>query len=577
MKAYFGSKVAISRTRKFAHSCGHNRTMIGGDVRGRYSRLKSDLKKADLLGMLKLPAGLRDFFREPVTVQCSEEEIKKALKTREERFLQLVLLNVYQCPSSPYLKLLKIAGCEYSDLRTCVRHSGIEETLKRLAREGVYLTSEEFKGKKEVIRGRQSFRVLPSQFETRSESVGYPTQSSGTRNQPVRSFVSLGLLKLRSPVTSVFFAAHNLFSHSHAMYDAILPGSAGLNNLLIYARIGVVADRWFARAIPINTRLEGLYHYLTSQFVVLAAKCFGPGFPRPEFIKIDQVRQIIHWLAAQQKQNKACCITTAASNAVRIARIAADLGVSLQGTKFIVTGEPFTESKRNLIQYVGATATPRYAYGGSINIGFGCANPLHTDEIHVNQHLLALLPNPRPVKTNGSCLSPLLCTTLHPAFPRTLFNVESGDYGYLIERDCGCALGKVGLSVHLHHIRSFEKFTSEGMNYFYGDLFEIFEKLLPAEFGGGPGDYQLVEEEDSMGQTRLTLVVHPGVEELDECKVLARLRTALSKGPRGNRFMAGVWENAGTFRIKRKVPYASPRGKILPLHIPHSCGKTSGQ
>jgi hypothetical protein len=541
--------------------------MIVGNVRARFSHLRSDLKKADLLGTLKLPAGLRDFFRKPVTVQCSEEEIKKALKTREERFLQLVLMNVYQRPSSPYLKLLKIAGCEYSDLRTCVRHSGIEETLKRLAREGVYLTSEEFKSKKEVIRGRQSFRVLPSQFETRSESVGYPTQSSGTRNQPARSFVSLGLLKLRSPVTSVFFAAHNLFSHSHAMYDAILPGSAGLNNLLIYARIGVVADRWFARAIPINTRLEGLYHYLTTQFVVLAAKCFGPGFPRPEFIKIDLVRQIIHWLAAQQKQNKACCITTAASNAVRIARTASDLGVSLHGTKFIVTGEPFTESKRNLIEYAGATATPRYAYGGSINIGFGCANPLHTDEIHVNQHLVALLPNPRPVKTNGSCLSPLLCTTLHTAFPRMLLNVESGDYGYLIERDCGCALGKVGLSVHLHHIRSFEKFTSEGMNYFYGDLFDLMEKTLPAEFGGGPGDYQLVEEEDNGGQTRLTLVVHPDVGELNKERLLARLRAAFSNGSRGNRFMAGVWENAGTFRVRRQIPYASPRGKILPLHI----------
>jgi hypothetical protein len=32
--------------------------------------------------------------------------------------------------------------------------------------------------------------------------------------------------------------------------------------------------------------------------------------------------------------------------------------------------------------------------------------------------------------------------------------------------------------------------------------------------------------------------------------------------------MTGVWENAGTFRVKRDVPYASPRGKILPLHIP---------
>jgi hypothetical protein len=105
------------------------------------------------------------------------------------------------------------------------------------------------------------------------------------------------------------------------------------------------------------------------------------------------------------------------------------------------------------------------------------------------------------------------------------------------------------------------------MNYFYGDLFEFFEKVLPTEFGGGPGDYQLVEEEDDNGQTRLTLIVHPQVGELDEIKALARLRSRFSDGSRSNRFMTGVWKNARTFRVKRDVPHASPRGKILPLHI----------
>jgi hypothetical protein len=149
-----------------------------------------------------------------------------------------------------------------------------------------------------------------------------------------------------------------------------------------------------------------------------------------------------------------------------------------------------------------------------------------------------------------------------------LLNVDNGDYAELEKRDCGCGLEKVGFKLHLHHIRSHEKFTSEGMNYFYGDLFELLEKAFPAEFGGGPGDYQLVEEEDHTGQTRLILVVHPSVGSLDEGKILARLRAAFADGSRGNRFMAGVWENAGTFRLKREIPHASPRGKILPLHIP---------
>jgi hypothetical protein len=214
---------------------------------------------------------------------------------------------------------------------------------------------------------------------------------------------------------------------------------------------------------------------------------------------------------------------------------------------------------------VGATTTCRYSYGGGVPVGLGCGHPIHRDEVHVNQHLLAVISHPEPLA--GTEIHPLLLTTLHAAAPRFLFNVANGDYVILEERNCGCALEKAGLALHLHNVRSFEKFTSEGMNYFYGDLYELFEKTLPAEFGGGPGDYQLVEKEDSTGQTRLTLVVHPEVSELDEVRILARLRAALCSGSRGNRFMTKVWENAGTFTVSREVPYASPRGKILPLHI----------
>jgi hypothetical protein len=121
--------------------------------------------------------------------------------------------------------------------------------------------------------------------------------------------------------------------------------------------------------------------------------------------------------------------------------------------------------------------------------------------------------------------------------------------------------------LHIHGVRSYEKFTSEGMNYFYGDLFDLFEKILPSEFGGGPGDYQLVEEEDDNGQTRLSLLVHPRLGDLDEDRLLLRLKETLAQGAKSSRFMANVWQSAGTFRIRRQTPYASRRGKILPLHV----------
>ena len=523
--------------------------------------------RSDVQGLLSLIKGVPEFLRERVTLQRAGEQIRRDLDGREERFLATVRTGIYERAKSPYLKLLQLAGCEFSDLQREVRGSGIEETLVRLAQEGVYLTVEEFKGKKEVIRGRHSFRVSPDDFDNNNGSAGYRTQSSGTSNQPTRSFVSLKLLSIRTPATCVTFAAHGLLSCAHAMYDAILPGAGGINNLLIYSRMGLTTERWFARRVPIINRLERSYHYFTTQLIVLASRRFRSGFPKPEFLGHEEIENIVHWAAAAQIRQRGCCITTAASNAARVARAACRLGISLEGTKFIVTGEPFTDAKREVVERAGATGIPRYAYGGSVNIGYGCARALHTDEIHVNQHLLALISNPRRDTNAGSSVHPLLCTTLDPSFPRLLLNVENGDYGYLTRRDCGCALGKTGLSLHLHHIRSFEKFTSEGMNFFYGDLYELFEKIFPCEFGGGPGDYQLVEEEDGNGQTRLTLVVHPQVGDVEEHRILARLRAELAKRSRSDRFMTDVWAQTGTFRLKRAVPYASPRGKILPLHI----------
>jgi hypothetical protein len=296
-------------------------------------------------------------------------------------------------------------------------------------------------------------------------------------------------------------------------------------------------------------------------------KWFGPGIAKPEFIDVGDVRPIVEWVLEKRREGKNCCIRTVVSNAVRIARRASEMGVSLEGTKFRTGGEPLTESKQAVIEQVGARALPGYGFGGGLGSALRCGKPHFRDEVHVPQSLVAVVEHPRPLDYSDPPIYPLLLTTLHPMAPRLLLNVENGDYATMLMRDCRCPLQKVGFTQHLHTIRSFEKFTSEGMNYFSTDLFELLENTMPSEFGGGPGDYQLVEEEDNRRQTRLTLVVHPRVGELDEERVLARLRAAFSEGSRGNRFMTGVWENAGTFRIKRGAPYASPRGKILPLHI----------
>jgi len=532
-------------------------------VKRRYREVKS--KRQELAALSK---ALPEFFRARVTVPQAEDEIKRALDRRQENFLELVRSRVYGRPNSPYLKLLKIAGCDFSDLQAQVRRSGLEATLEKLAGEGVYVTSDEFKGKKEIVRSGRSFRVSPEDFEMSESPVGFGIQSSGTTNTPVRSSISLKLMAAQASIMAVSFSAHDLFSCAHGVYDSILPGAGGFHSLLVYSRMGLRVDRWFGRKIPANSRLATAGHYLTSYLIIGMGKRFAPSFPTPEFIDVSQVQRIVQWVSDKKREGRTCCITTAASNAARIARVGWESGVSMTGTKFIMGGEPLTDAKREVVEKVGARAIPRYVYGGCLLIGYGCANPVYTDEIHVDQSAVALIANPRPIAVDGPPTHALLCTTLNPWASKLLFNMDNGDYATFSERSCGCALEKAGLRLHLHRIRSYEKFTSEGMNYFYGDLFGLLERTLPAEFGGGPGDYQLVEEEDANGQTRLTLVVHPQVGSVEDRKLLSRLQDGLGWGSRSNRFQAKIWQAVGTLRVRRAIPHASPRGKILPLHIP---------
>jgi hypothetical protein len=75
---------------------------------------------------------------------------------------------------------------------------------------------------------------------------------------------------------------------------------------------------------------------------------------------------------------------------------------------------------------------------------------------------------------------------------------------------------------------------------------------MPAQFGGGPCDYQLVEEEGAGGQTRLTLRIHPRLGALDEARILSRFVEELGKADRNQRFVTAC---------------TSPRGMTLSVHL----------
>jgi len=72
--------------------------------------------------------------------------------------------------------------------------------------------------------------------------------------------------------------------------------------------------------------------------------------------------------------------------------------------------------------------------------------------------------------------------------------------------------GKLGYTEHLSHIGSYGKLTSEGATLIGDEMLPILEETLPARFRGSPLDYQLCEEEDDQGLSRLTVRVSPNIK-----------------------------------------------------------------
>lgn len=515
-------------------------------------------------------AALKQFFNTRVSVDQAQDAVRQALAAREDNFVHLALSQIYGNPGSPYLPLLKHAGYGPADLEALVRRRGLEEALTELAREGIYFTAAEFKGKTDVVRGSLTFRVSRGDFARRDFWPGLMVQSSGTSNRPQTGHVALDWLAIWTYAKSLLLHAHDLYDATHAVYDNILPAPAATYSLLQNARSGLVTDRWFAQRMPYNNWITDARLRWATFLIVWAGKHYGPGYPKPEMLPSREFGPVFDWFAEQRAQGKRCCLDVTVSNGVRIAKQALDRGTSLEGMTFIVHGEPFTDGKRAIMERAGIACTSRYSFSIGIQAGQGCADPAHADDVHFNDYMLAAIPRPNALDIDGTAIHPLLFTTLYPQAALLHLNVENGDYATIEKRDCGCALGEVGLRTHLSHIRSYEKFTAEGWTYVYWDLYEMMDRTFPAEFGGGPGDYQLVEEEDVDGLTHLSLLIDPSIGAVDEDRARARLQELFVESQWGNRSVAEAWHGTGTFRVRREAPRANARGKILPLQISRS-------
>jgi hypothetical protein len=148
-----------------------------------------------------------------------------------------------------------------------------------------------------------------------------------------------------------------------------------------------------------------------------------------------------------------------------------------------------------------------------------------------------------------------------------MLNVESDDYGIIETRTCGCPLEGYGYTEHIRQVRSFRKLTGEGVTLVGSEMVRILEEVLPSRFGGSPLDYQLVEEEDERGFTRLTLLVSPSIQFANDVEVIETILEALGRSSVASELARSIWSQAKALQIKRMEPIWTARGKLMPLHL----------
>jgi hypothetical protein len=520
----------------------------------------------DLWAFARYARRLPRFLARPVGWEESRGWLKDALERRAANFLHVLERAVLPNARSPYLALLRHAGIEFGDVVRVVREDGLEGALMRLYDAGVRVTHDEFKGRRRLERPGMSLEVRAEDFDNPLLGVAVAGTTGGSRGPGTRVLLDLDHLAYRVAHDWLTAAAHgDVDGRPVAFWRPVPPGLAGLNNALMLAKRGIRIERWFAQN-GFAPRSGQRREFLLTGYTVLASRLWGTPIPVPEATPAAEAVKVARWLADKASQGTPALLNASASSCVRVCLAAKEHGLEIGGTILRVGGEPFTEAKARVVRESGCRALVHYGMTEIGRIGIPCAAPRALDDVHLATDRLAVIQRDRDLGPGVGRVGAFHFTTLHPRSSKLMINTEIGDYGVLEDRDCGCAMGEVGLSRHLHSIRSYEKLTSEGMHFLGDELISALEETLPARFGGRASDYQLVEKEVD-GLPRVQLVVSPRVGSIDERQVVACLLEALGRGPAYRGMMAGIWQQAETLGVVRREPYISPAAKILPLHI----------
>jgi hypothetical protein len=490
----------------------------------------------------RMTLGTWDLLRQPAPAADPLAVLQRQMERREEHFLDLARRVVFSNPQHPYHEMFRIAGCAWEDLAAEVGRHGLEPTLERLAAAGVYLTHDEFKGKTPVVRDRREIPCGPRALLNplvRGYLVG---TTSGSRSRGTMTPKSTSAQVYRESYHRLQWRELELAGRTNVQVCPILPSASGLGNNLRCIRLGEKPAKWFAQSG--HWRDEGHYRAVT-HFIIRFARWMGAPMPLPEYLPEDDFSPVAQWIAQRKREGSPCVMRSYVSPAVRVAAAARDVGLDIAGTMFLVGGEALTDAKRAAIEAAGCVVYPKYSIAEVGGIGSACRRrraPL--SDVEVNS---------------------LMFTNLLPFAARFLINAEMDDAGILEPVACDCEYARAGMNWRIRDIYSYGKLTGQGITLIGSDIVRILESALPQRFGGGPGDYQLVEY-DGARQSQLELRVSPRAGAESAAAVRDFLLREI-RGCYGGALAARVWTHSDGLKAVIAEPFSTRSGKVLSLHL----------
>jgi hypothetical protein len=516
----------------------------------------------ELISYLKLGEGLAYVHRLPADPNY-RDTIGNLFRDRAANFLGMVKLLLSDA-AHPYTRLFRLAGCTYADLEAEVGRRGLEDTLRSLLAEGVYLTLDEFRGNTEIVRGGLHIRSSLADWENTAGCGPLLNVSSGSSSgKSLKTMHSLEYFKFRIACGRIMRDELRDGPRAAITMLSILPSSIGLAGCLSATKLGYRSGRWFALGGGGSLRKNLHYKVLTSA-IVARLRLAGAGVPYPTYLAPDDFVPVAAFIAERKAAGVPATIVGMVSSTSRVAAAALDAGLDIRGTFALVTGESLTDVKRNVIEQAGIEVYPLYSTSEFGGIGMPCRQMRAGNCVHITLAGLALVSRRQETwgDEDGEALH---ITSLLPYAPHMLINVETGDTGVIERTTCDCEFSRLGYDFQVRDIAATSKLRGQGYTLSAPEVIRLLEEGLARKFGGIPGDYQLLEVEGK-AQTEMVLRIHPRANVASPQQVFAYFLDKC-RHTYGGSLAVLHWTESKGIRVEVAPPILAASGKFRAVRL----------